>query len=358
MAKRKKTRKKRQVRGPAAGVRRSQKKPLTKSLLDVMEDGREYESAVGYRVELDVSSELRRAIAEIEAARERPLLCYLANVVKPEGLQTSITPRDELPIYELVDTIPADVSEIDVLIVTPGGLAQQVTRFVDKIRGRFANVGFILPDRAMSAGTLWAISGNEIWMRPQASMGPIDPQVHDRHGRLVPAQALLTFLERVQEQGDEALAQGQDPPWVWVRLLDQMEAREIGNTLSLSQYSINIAKEYLARYKFRDWAQRGDGTAVTPEMRSDRAAEVARDLCDHTRWKVHGHALSRETLWDELKILIRHTEEKPELDRAVRRFWALVYWLFENSRLSKVFLSQHYGVFRSEEVGENGHDDE
>jgi len=55
--------------------------------------------------------------------------------------------------------------------------AEQVTLFVDAIRAKFQSVEFILPYKAMSAGTLWALSGERIWMDRRACIGPVDPQV-------------------------------------------------------------------------------------------------------------------------------------------------------------------------------------
>jgi len=46
--------------------------------------------------------------------------------------------------------------------------AEQVTLFVDAIRAKFQSVEFILPYKAMSAGTLWALSGERIWMDRRA----------------------------------------------------------------------------------------------------------------------------------------------------------------------------------------------
>lgn len=184
------------------------------SLLDAMEDGNEYGSIVFKtpRQEMDLVSEARRALAEIESIRRRPCLCYIANVIKPSA-DAAITGLDHLPFAEMVTKVEPGVREVDILLVAPGGSAEQVIQFVDALRSRFGTVEFLLPYMAMSAGTLWALSGDRIWMDQRAYLGPIDPQVVSKDGNYVPAQALLALLNEIQQKGEEALKNGQKPPW-------------------------------------------------------------------------------------------------------------------------------------------------
>ena len=319
------------------------------SLLDAMEDGREYASLVDLVPNnINFRDEFRRAIFEVENVRQRPLLVYAANVVTQiPGAQISISVSDDLPFSEMVAAVPDDESAIDLLIVTPGGLGQQVSQFVDRTRPRFTECAFLLPHMTMSAGTIWALSGNEIWMDRRAFIGPIDPQVPSKDGRLLPAQALLALVEDIKERGEKNLKLGQNPPWTDVQILRNIDPKELGNALTLSQYSIQLAANYLENHKFRDWATHSNGKAVTPADRRERAIEVATKLCSHDVWKTHSHGISREVAWQELKIKIGHPESVPGLERAMRRLWALIYWAFENTAIAKIFLSQSYSLFRT-----------
>lgn len=56
-------------------------KPIS-SFLDVMEDGREYESLIKLsNVSIDFTSEIKRSLTEISNIRQRPIVCYAANVI-------------------------------------------------------------------------------------------------------------------------------------------------------------------------------------------------------------------------------------------------------------------------------------
>lgn len=327
------------------------------SLLDEMVDGNEYGSIVALRPEDgNLVPELRRAIAELESVRGRQCVCYVANVIK-DLPETSISASDHLPFNEMVDKV-SNSKAVDVFLVTPGGYAEQVTRFVDALHSKFESVEFVLPYKAMSAGTLWALSGERIWMDRRACIGPVDPQVPSSDNRLVPAQALLTLLEKIQTMGDEALKRKENPPWAYIRLLDRMDQRQLGAALSSTQYVEEIATKYLRDYKFKSWSTHSStGQPVTPEEREARAREVAKVICSHDKWKAHGHAINRDTAFSEIKIKVDSIENLEGLERAVRRLWALFYYIFDKSTTAKIMVSREYSYVRSQmtvEIAQKG----
>jgi len=325
--------------------------PSISSLLDVMKDGNEFESIIGKQIiNMNIVEEIRRSISEIELIRKRPLICYLGNIVNTHiKVSNSIDYNDDLPFSEMISVIDNAIREIDILIVTPGGSAQQVAKFVDKLRPRFNNIAFILPNMSMSAGTILAMSGDDIIMGPNAYIGPIDPQVPNKEGSFVPAQAILALIEDIQKRGEANLKNGQNPPWSDLQLLKNMDSKEIGNALSASQYSIQLVQQYLFQYKFNTWnTHSSDGRQVTDDEKKQKAVEIATHLCDHKEWKSHSRGITRKAAWEECKIKIRHTEEIEGLDRAIRRFWALIYWTFENTSMAKIFISDKYCIIRND----------
>jgi ClpP class serine protease len=68
-------------------------------------------------------------------------------------------------------------SRIVVFLNTPGGSVEVVEKMVEIIRFHYDEVYFVVPDFAMSAGTILCMSGNKIFMDYSSSLGPIDPQV-------------------------------------------------------------------------------------------------------------------------------------------------------------------------------------
>ena len=331
-------------------------KPAITSLLDKMQDGREFESLLKYKaVHVDLATEIRKSLQEIREVRNRPAICYLANVVSMKiKASRSIDINDDLPFSEMISAIPPEQKAIDVILVTPGGSAEQIAKFVAKLRPRFDDVVFILPYMAMSAGTIFALSGNDIIMGPNSYIGPIDPQVLNKEGFYVPAQAILTLIESIQKQGEILIKQGQNPRWADLQILKQLDGKEIGNAIASSAYSIELAEEYLYKYKFKDWANHSsDGRSVTEEDKKSRARDIANKLCSHAVWMTHSRGITRDVAWTKCNIKITHTESIANLDRAMRRFWALMYWVFENTVVYKVFISDTYSIFRSDKQAIN-----
>ena len=81
------------------------------------------------------------------------------------------------------------------LLETPGGYIETVKRLVDVMRRHYRHVSFVIPDYAYSAGTVLALSGDDILMDYYSILGPIDPQVPDEAGgTLLPGTGYLAKL--------------------------------------------------------------------------------------------------------------------------------------------------------------------
>ena len=136
-----------------------------------------------------------------------------------------------------------------------------------------------------------------------------------------------------------------------VLLVRSIDPKELGNVISQSVYSIDMAAGYLATFKFKSWLRHSDGRPVTPEEKIQRAGEIASKLGSHDQWRLHSHGITRDVLWQQLKLHIDHPETVPELEHAIRRLWAIAYWIFDNTPSAKIFISRGYSLFRAAQGG-------
>lgn len=110
----------------------------------------------------------------------------------------------ERQVKELIEALSKDPNKhqtIYVFLTTPGGSLTPVQRMVDILRHFYDEVNFIIPDYAYSAGTIWCMSGDNIYMNYYSSLGPIDPQVQTKDGNLV---AALGYLDKINELLEKA----------------------------------------------------------------------------------------------------------------------------------------------------------
>ena len=324
--------------------------PVSHSLLDLMVDGREYQSIVGKNVSIQLDVEMKRALEDIQAIRKRPIICYISNMLNPAiagKTSLSIDNSDDAPFIEILRAIPEEEKAVDIILVTPGGSADTVDYFVKKLRERFDNIAFILPYMAMSAGTIFCMSGDELIMSESAYIGPIDPQVPSRGGMFVPAQSIMTLISTIKARGDAQIKKGLKPDWTDVQILNSLDPKELGNAITASALSTKLVTEYLRLYKFRDWTEHSGGGEVTPEERNVRANEIAKLLCNNSVWLSHGSRITREIAVDICKLRVTYPETIGGLDRAIRRFWALMQITLENNPISKIYATGDYFLFRS-----------
>lgn len=319
------------------------------SLLDAMVDGNEYGSLSGLNsTQPDLVPEIRRALTELETIRGRKSLVYAANVIKSNVDEIDIRLADNLPFAELVASVPAAIRDIDIVLVTPGGSVEQVSQFVRALRPRFDSVEFILPYMAMSAGTLWAMAGERVWMDDRAFIGPVDPQVRSRSGGHLPAQALLALLDTIGQIAQRAVAANQPIPPHLVLLLNAMDQTALGAAMTATRYFQAQLEQYLYDFKFRSWTHRAtSGVLVDDVYKRRRAQEVAAIFCDHQRWNNHAHPIHRDAAYTQLQVKIDAIEQVPGLQRAVRRLWALLHFIFERADVAKMIMSTDYASIRS-----------
>lgn len=160
------------------------------------------------------------------------------------------------------------------------------------------------------------MAADSILMDYFSRLGPIDPQLVRKDGTLVPALGYLNQWEALKE----ADRQGKltTPELALAGKLDLAELHEFEQARNLS---ITLLKKWLATYKFKDWTVTATTkTQVTPEMKTTRAEEIARQLSEITRWHSHGRGISRDTLESELNLKIDRLEDRPALAEAIAEY--------------------------------------
>ena len=224
-------------------------------------------------------------------------------------------------VVESVRQASVQHNKLVVLLTTGGGYIEVVQRIVDTFRHHYGIVDFVIPNYALSAGTVLAMSGDAVHMNYYSRLGPIDPQVQLAAGKSVPALGYLIQWERlVKKAHDGTLTTAE-----LQLMIDGFDQAELYQFEQAKELSVTLLKEWLAKYKFKNWrTTQTEKKRVTKKMRADRAEDIARELTKTEKWHSHGYGISMEVLRRDLKLLIDDFDEKPELGSKVKDYHSLL----------------------------------
>ena len=249
-------------------------------------------------------------LKKLEAKLDADVFTYYGEIVN--GVESQVK--------DLIETLAKDSDKhraIYVFLTTPGGSLTPVQRMVDILRHFYEEVNFIVPDYAYSAGTIWCMSGDNIYMNYYSTLGPIDPQVQNKDGNLV---AALGYLDKINELLEKArkneLTQAE------FLILKDFDLAELRSYEQAKELAVDMLKKWLTKYKFKDWTVHSStGAAVTNEEKEARALDIANKLSDNNVWKSHGRPIGIQVLKDELRLKIIDFERDSELSDIIGEYY-------------------------------------
>ncbi len=108
--------------------------------------------------------------------------------------------RQELAVVAALDRVPSTLEEVDVVLCCHGGRATSAVIIAQALRSRFREVRMHIPHAAASAGTLLALSADQILLSRVGYLTRMDPVV-SLGGVSLPSSALVAAAERGGAQG-------------------------------------------------------------------------------------------------------------------------------------------------------------
>ncbi|MBO5848671.1 MAG: serine dehydrogenasease [Bacteroidales bacterium] len=253
---------------------------------------------------------ISNALLELEDIANSDVLCYSGPIV--DGNENVF-----LDIIEELADSPDKRDSLMVVLTTTGGSAMAVERYVNIIRKHYEKVSFVVPDYAYSAGTIFCMSGDEIWMDYFSVLGPIDPQVKNKEGKFVPA---LGYLDKVNSLIDKA--RNGSLTNAEFLILKDFDLAELRAYEQAKELTVTLLKKWLVKYKFKNWDKHKNGNSVTMAEKEKRAEEIADKLGDNNIWKSHARPICIEEL-ENLKLKIEDYSDKETLRKVIRRYYNL-----------------------------------
>nr|NJM01654.1 peptidase [Desulfobacula sp.] len=254
--------------------------------------------------------------------------------------ESSLSTSDYEVIHDLLQNKSG--KKIFFFLETKGGSGEAAKDIAELLHSKFDEVNFLIAGQAMSAGTILALSGDEIYMTETGSLGPIDAQVSI--GRAV--SSAHGYLKWVDDIRKEAAKNGRLNPFD-ATMVAQISPGELSQVQNSLQFAINLVKEWLPKYKFKNWRiTETSKITVTPEMKQTRAEEIATALTDQSRWNSHGRTLKIKDL-NNLRLKIRSVDADQKMSNLVYRIKAINRMLFGTTTAYKIYMTDVHRIQRN-----------
>jgi len=221
-----------------------------------------------------------------------------------------------------VENIDNKRNGIYFFLETPGGYVEPVQRIADILRYHYDKVHFVVPDHAMSSGTVLVMSGDAILMDYYSILGPIDPQVESKDGRLVSALGYLIQYDRLVTKAKS----GEITTAEMAFMIEKFDPATLYRYEQERELSISLLREWLATYKFKNWhVTETRKIKVDDKMRRKRAEEIGQKLSDPERWHSHGIGITMKTLREEINLQIEDFGQDADLNNKIRQYFGLLW---------------------------------
>lgn len=139
--------------------------------------------------------EKQKYLNEISKCTNRNVITYYSGwMQKPTAADVSINDKDINAFMETVYKLDKSKG-VDLILHTPGGDIAATEKIIDYLHSIFkGDIRAIVPQMAMSAGSMIAVSCKEIMMGKQSCLGPFDPQIGG-----VACQSVLKEFEKAKD---------------------------------------------------------------------------------------------------------------------------------------------------------------
>lgn len=223
----------------------------------------------------------------------RNVIAYYSGFLsKPESLALDLNDEDKNGFMTAVHQLDRKKG-LDLILHTPGGRIAATQSIVNYLHKMFkGDIRAVIPQIAMSAGTMIACSCRSIMMGTQSNLGPIDPQL-----RGLPAYGVLEEFKRAMRE----IKKDQSKIAVWQPILGKYYPTFISECENAIKWSNEFVLEQLETSMFA-----GDANA------KGKAAKVVKSLTAYRVNKGHSRHIHFEDC-EKMGMKMERMEEDGEL---------------------------------------------
>ena len=239
----------------------------------------------------------RRYLSQLQEFTGRNVIIYYAGwLQKPNLAGVEINDADKNGFMSVIHQLDRTLG-LDLVLHTPGGDPAATESLVNYLHSMFDDdIRAIVPQLALSAGTMIACACKEIIMGKHSSLGPIDPQFGG-----IPAHGILEEFDRAKH---EIQSNPATVP-VWQPIIAKYNPTLIGDCEKVIDWCNNMTRDWLLTGMLKD------------EKDADTVADdILKELADHSVTKSHSRHQSAEHC-KNIGLKVHELEQEQDLQEAV-----------------------------------------
>lgn len=218
----------------------------------------------------------RKYLKELFEHRGRNIIAYYSGFLSKPGIQSDINDEDKNGFMVTIHNMDRRIG-LDLILHTPGGSIAATQSIVDYLRKMFGgDIIAIVPQIAMSAGTMLACSCKEIMLAKHSNLGPIDP-----HLRGIPAYGVVDEFKRAYKE----IKADKNKFVTWQPIISQYKPTFLSQCENAIAWSKAFVEEQLRSVMFY-----GDPDA------KKKSASIVKKLSSYTANKSHERHIHIEEL--------------------------------------------------------------
>lgn len=244
-----------------------------------------------------------RYLNKLAKYTHRNVICYYSGWLTKPGKQNSdINDTDIQGFMSAMCGLDYNKG-LDLILHTPGGSPTASESIVNYLRSKFSDIRVIVPQLAMSAGTMIACSSNQIVMGQHSSLGPVDPQING-----VPAYNIIQEFAQAKED----LAKSPENFAYWKMTLEKYPPTIVKIAADAISLSDDLLSKWLSKYMFCEDSE---------PAKSQKVKAISAALNENDNSKTHGrhfnidfckniglniYALENDNIFQDLVLSLHH----------------------------------------------------
>lgn len=295
---------------------------MSKNWKDVLSDIQSLQRRESAKSKAAVDIIRRKYLLALHKKTGRNVIAYYSGFLSKPEIDSEINDEDKNGFMMAVHKMKPAIG-LDLILHTPGGSISATQSIVDYLHRIFkGNIRAIVPQIAMSAGTIIACCCKSILMAKHSNLGPIDPHMNG-----IPAHGVISEFKRACEEVEK---EPHKIP-IWQTIIRQYRPAFLSQCENAIEWSDDFVREQLEKVMFA-----GDRNGA------EKAKEIVKKLGNYRANKTHG----RHIHIDECET-IGLTIEKIEDDQPLQDVLLTVHHCYMHSlmnTLSYKMIENHLGA--------------